>query len=105
MTIKKDLYVKALAEALQTTQKDAEEIANIVFETAEDLVVEHKDSLKLGNLLTIKPKAVAERTYDVRDMKKDSPTFGQVTGQSVKPAHTGVSITPTKAFKDRLAEA
>lgn len=105
MTIKKDLYVKALAEALQTTQKDAAEIANIVFEVAEELVIEHKDALKLGDLLTIKPKQVEEKTYPVRDMKKDSPTKGQVIGETVKPAHTGVTITPTKGFKDRLAQA
>lgn len=99
MAVKKDLVIATLAKELETTKKEATEVFEAVIKVVGDLILEHKDDVKLGDIGTLKVKDAPERTYAVRDMKT-----GEQTGEVTKPAHKKLGFTVAKGFKDILAE-
>ena len=74
MELSKKEVIAALAEKFETTKVDAEDIYTGVFDTIEDLIISHREDIKLGNIGTLKVKEVAERTYALRDMKTNTVT-------------------------------
>lgn len=89
--------VTALAEALNTSKKDAKVIYDTVFSTLADLVIENQAGVPLGALGAINVADVAERDHAVRNMET-----GEQTGTVTKPAHKAPRYKASKGFKEAL---
>lgn len=93
-TLTKTELVKAFADKRGTTQKDAAEILDQVFETIEATLYEELTGVKLGAIGTLKVEVVPEREH------QNPSTGGKVT----KPEHYAVKFKANAAFKRDLAE-
>ena len=93
-TIKKAELVTLLAEAQETSKKDAEATLNTVFELFADVIISQQKGIKLGEIGTLKVDVVPERTH--RNVQTGEPIL--------KPEHYGIKFKASKPFKEELAE-
>lgn len=92
-TIKKTDLVALLAEAQETTKKDAETTLNTVFEVLADVIISQQQGVKLGEIGTLKVDVVPERDHR-------NPQTGEAV---TKPEHYALKFKASKPFKEELA--
>lgn len=84
--------IKAIAEKMQTTQKDAQNFIECYHEMLIEFFEAGGESIRLGNLGTLKVVERAERRYQNIQTKE----------AAIAPAHFTVTFSPSPSLKEAV---